>query len=82
MTKKQLESILKYSSPKEIYIITWNNTLKLLICPFEVIVLNEIGELHKNQIAVIEEIKITIDIKTVFIIKSKAYYYYHFEILG
>lgn len=82
MTKKQLESLLKYSSPKEIYIITWNSILKLLVCPFEVVVINDVGELYKGEIVMVDEIKITTDIKTVYIIKSKAYYYSHFEILG
>lgn len=82
MTKKQLESILKYSSPKEIYIITCNGILKLLVCPFEVAVINDVGELYKGQIVLVDEIKITTDIKTVYIINSKAYYYSHFEILG
>ena len=81
MTKKELAELLKYSSPLEIYVITWNNILKRLFCPFEVQVVQDIGTLKKGQIVYVDEIKVTIELKTVFIIDTKAYYYYHFEIL-
>lgn len=81
MTKKELAELLKYSSPREIYVITWNNILKRLFCPFEVQVLQDIGTLKTGQFVFVDEIKVTIELKTVFIIDTKAYYYYHFEIV-
>ena len=81
MTKKELAELLKYSSPLEIYVITWNNILKRLFCPFEVEVVQDIGTLKKGQIVYVDEIKVTIELKTVFIIDTRAYYYYHFEIV-
>ena len=81
MTKIELAELLKYSSPLEIYVITWNNILKRLFCPFEVEVVQDIGTLKKGQIVYVDEIKVTIELKTVFIIDTKAYYYYHFEIV-
>ena len=81
MTKKELVELLKYSSPKEIYVITWNNILKRLFCPFRVKVLQEIGTLKKGQIVLVQEIKVTFELKTVFIINNQAYYYYHFDII-
>ncbi len=81
MTKKELAELLKYSSPKEIYVITWNNILIRLFCPFRVKVLQEIGALKKGQIVLVQEIKVTFELKTVFIINNQAYYYYHFNIL-
>ena len=81
MTKNELAELLKYSSPLEIYVITSNNILKRLFCPFEVQVAQDIGTLKKGQIVYVDEIKVTIELKTVFIIDTKAYYYYHFEIV-
>ena len=81
MTKKELAELLKYSSPREIYVITWKNTLIKLHCPFEVQVLQDIGTLKTGQFVLVDEIKVTIELKTVFIIDTKAYYYYHFEIV-
>ena len=81
MTKKELAELLKYSSPREIYVITWNNALKRLFCPFRVKVLQDIGTLKKGQVVLVQEIKVTLELKTVFIIKNEAFYYYHFDIL-
>lgn len=81
MNKKQLADILKYSSPRTLYIVTWNNLLKELFCPFRVKVLHQVGELKKGQIVFVDEIKVTTELKTIFVIKGKAYYYYHFDIL-
>lgn len=81
MTKKELAELLKYSSPREIYVITWNNILRRLYCPFEVQVLQDIGTLKTGQFVFVDEIKVTIELKTVYIINNEAYYYYHFDIL-
>ena len=81
MTKDELANLLEYSSPTELYIVTWNNILKKLFCPFQVIVLVSAGELMKGQKVWVQEVKITMELKTVYIIKGKAYYYYHFDII-
>ncbi len=81
MTKKELAELLKYSSPREIYVITWNNVLKRVFCPFRVKVLQDIGTLKKGQIVLVQEIKVTLELKTVFIINNEAFYYYHFDIV-
>ncbi|WP_417876102.1 hypothetical protein [Winogradskyella sediminis] len=80
MSDEELAEILKYSSSKELYIVTWNNLLRLLFCPFEVTVIHNVGVLISGQKAMVEEVKVTHDLQTVYVIKSIAYYYYHFEI--
>jgi hypothetical protein len=81
MTKKEMAELLKYSSPREIYVITYNNILKRLFCPFRVKVLQDIGALKRGQIVLVNEVKVTLEIKTVFMINGQAYYYYHFDII-
>jgi hypothetical protein len=81
MTKKELSDQLKYSSPKELWVITWNNILKRLFCPFRVKVLQDIGALNRGQIVLVNEVKVTLELKTVFMINGQAYYYYHFDII-
>lgn len=81
MNDKELTELLKYSSPKELYIVTWNNMLKLLICPFKIVVKHDVGTLKRGQEVMVDEVKITMDLKTIYIINNVAYYYYHFEIL-
>lgn len=81
MNDRELAEQLKYSSPKELYIVTWDNQLKLLKCPFRVLVLQNIGILKKGLIVVVNEVKVTAELKTVFIIKNNAYYYYYFDFI-
>ena len=81
MTEQELSKILQYSSPTTILIVTWNNVLKQLFCPFRVMVKHQIGELEKGERVWVESVKVTLKLTTVFIIKGRAYYYYHFEIL-
>ena len=81
MDKQELAEQLKYSSSEYLYIITWNNVLKQMFCPFRVSVLASIGTLIEGQIVWVEQVKVTIDLKTVFVIDGNAYYYYHFDIL-
>lgn len=81
MNEKELAELLKYSSPKELWIVTYNNQLEILICPFKVLVLTDIGTLKKGQIVWVENVKITLELKTVYIVKGVAYYYHYFDII-
>lgn len=81
MTKRELAELLKYISPREIYVITHYGVLNRLFCPFRVTVLQEIGILKRGQIVLVQEIKITYELKTVYIINNDAYFYYHFDII-
>lgn len=79
MSKKNLIKILKYTSPNHLYIITLDNVLIKLICPFGVIVLQDVGELKTGEIVNVERVKVTYQMITVFSIQNKLYYYYHFD---
>jgi hypothetical protein len=81
MSEQELSEILKYSSPTAILVVTWNNVLKQLFCPFKVVVKNHIGELQKGKEVWVESVKVTVKLTTVFIVDGRAYYFYHFEIL-
>lgn len=81
MNKEDLAEQLKHSSSEWIYIVTWNNILKQLFTPFKVAVLRPVGQLYKGQVVWVEHVKVTMDLKTVFVIEGAAYYYYYFDIL-
>ena len=81
MDNKELSELLKYTSDKGILIVTYKGTIKDLQCPFRVKVIQNIGILKQGDMEVVESVKITIQIITVYIIRSKAYYYYHFDIV-
>lgn len=81
ITKKEIAEILKYASPKVIYVVTWNNILKKLYCPFKVKAKQDIGLIKKGEVVSVDEVKVNMELTTIFIIKQKAYYYHYFEII-
>ena len=81
MNKDELAELLKYSDNKSILIVTYNGKLKKLSCPFKVKVTNNVGNLMKGDVELVESVKITVKIITVYIINKSAYYYFHFEII-
>ena len=81
MSDDELADVLKYSSPDTLYIITWNNLLKKLFCPFQVVVKHQIGDLEKGEVVWVSSVKVTVKLKTVYVVRGRAYYYDHFYIL-
>ncbi len=81
MTEQELAKILQYSSPEALYIVAWNNVLEKLFCPFKVRVKHSIGTLKEGETVLVEKVKVTVKLTTVYIVQKRAYYYYHFEIL-
>jgi hypothetical protein len=81
MNKQDLAEQLKYSSSDWIYVVTWKNLLKQLHTPFRVAVIKPIGSLRKGKIVWVDHVKVTMDLRTVFIIEGSAYYFHYFDIL-
>lgn len=81
MMDKDLAEQLEHSSSEWIYILTWNNLLKQLFTPFEVEVIRSVGALEIGQIVWVSQVKVTPQLKTVYIIEGKAYYFFHFDII-
>tara|TARA_R110002072_G_scaffold7503_2_gene40971 strand:+ start:767176 stop:767427 length:252 start_codon:yes stop_codon:yes gene_type:complete len=82
MNKQQLADILRYSHPKELFIVDWENKLVVLKCPFKVMAKGNVGQINKSEIVEVDEIKVTMQLITVYVIEGQAYFYYHFEILA
>lgn len=81
MSNEELIELLKYSSPHIIYVVTYKNKIVKLHTPIKLLVLQDIGDLKKDQIAYCTELKITNKGKTVFFIDDKYYHTYYFDIL-
>ena len=78
MDMKDLAEELSYSSSDSIYVVTWNNALKQVFTPFKTVVLTNIGLLLKGEIVSVDQVKVTLQLKTVFMVEGKAYYHFHF----
>jgi hypothetical protein len=81
MSNKELIELLKYCSPHIIYVVNGQNRIIKLNTPFKLRVLQDIGSLHKNQLVLCTELKITNEGRIVFCIDGKNYHTYHFDIL-
>jgi hypothetical protein len=81
MDKNELAEQLKYSSSDCLLIVTWKNLLKQMFCPFRVLVMTDIGPLKKGQIVWVQQVKVTMELKTVFVIDGGAYFFSYFDIL-
>ena len=81
MDSEQWAELLRYASPRSIWVVTWQNRIIELRCPFRVEVKEDIGVLKKNIVVPVSLVKISTAMITVFIIEDQAYYYYHFNIL-
>lgn len=81
MNDKELAELLKYISPFEIYIVNRENELECLKCPFKVKIKYNIGVLVKDEIVLVDKVKITKDLISVYVIRNQSYYCYHFVII-
>lgn len=81
MSSKELSEIEKYCSPVSLLIVNANGELLRLNCPFQVIVLLEVGTLMTNSTAIVTEVKVDSKLILVYIINKQGYYYYNFSII-
>ena len=81
MNEKQMAELLKYASPYSILVVNYLNKIIELKVPFRVQLKNDVGNLAKGKIEEVELVKLSTNLKTVFMIDDKAYYFYHFNIL-
>ena len=79
--KKYIEEIFKYCKVDSILVIGKTGQLERLQCPFEVMVISDVGELYKGLICLVSAVKIDISLIDVYIIRNKAYYFFNFRVL-
>jgi len=80
--KKYIEEIFKYCKIDSILVINKLGLLERYQCPFEVVVISNVGELYKGLICLVSAVKIDLSLIDVYIIKSKAYYFFNFRVIG
>ena len=80
--KKYIEEVFKYCKIDSILVINKHGHLERLECPFEVVVITNVGELTKGLICLVSAVKINLSLIDVYIIRNKAYYFFNFRVLG
>ena len=79
--KKYIEGIFQYCKIDSILVINKHGHLQRLDCPFEVMVIQDVGELHKGLICLVNAVKLDISLIDVYIIRNKAYYFFNFRVI-
>jgi hypothetical protein len=85
MTDKNREYILelfKIVNTTSILVIDHQGTLKRLNCPFKVVAIVEVPpQITVGVFYLVEAVKMTLELKEVFIIKGKGYLIWYFKII-
>ena len=79
--RKYIEEVFKYCKTDSILVINKVGDLQRLQCPFEVVVIQDVGELYRGLICLVSAVKIDLSLIDVYIIKNKAYYFFNFRVL-
>jgi len=80
--KRYIEEIFKYCKIDSILVINKSGSLERLDCPFEVLVIQDVGELESGLICLVNAVKLDMKLIDVYIIGNKAYYYFNFKVIG
>lgn len=80
--KKYIEEIFKYCKIDSILVLNKTGQLERVDCPFEVLVIQDVGELEKGLICLVNAVKLDLQLIDVYIIGNKAYYYFNFRVMG
>jgi hypothetical protein len=79
--KKYIEDIFRYCKIDSILVINKDGHLQRLDCPFEVLVITDVGELYKGLICLVSAVKMDLTLIDVYIIRNKAYYFLNFKVI-
>ena len=83
MSKDQLnDEISRYCSPDSLLVVDRNGELIRIHCPFRVKVIRSVGDFREGQVVSVMAVKMSPDMKMVYVIDGKAYYHHYFSIPG
>lgn len=79
--RKYIADLFQYCKTDSILVINKEGELQRYDCPFEVMVITDVGELVKGLKCIVSAVKMDLTLIDVYIIGNKAYYFFHFQIL-
>lgn len=78
---KYIEEIFKVCNTNSILIINKKGQLERINCPFLVRVIISVPPLKVGDVESVTEVKLSMELIDVYIIKGKAYYHFNFSII-
>lgn len=80
--KEYILELFKIVSPKSILVVDQNGKVKRLHCPFRVLAIVDIlPDIAEGKFYLVDFVKMTLELKEVFIIKGKGYLICYFRIV-
>jgi len=79
--REYIRELFRMVSTESILVIDHQGKLRRIYCPFRAIVVIPVGVHDKGMVVLVEAIKMTEDLRDVFIVEGKAYYLVHFNIM-
>lgn len=73
--------LLKYSSPFSILVVTNEDQLIELKCPFKIEVIKNICDMMIGELKKVTQVKLATNNSLVYIIDEKPYFYHYFNII-
>jgi hypothetical protein len=82
MSREQyLKELLKWISSDDMLVIDKSGRLRRIFCPFKAICLVTFPDINKGDKVTVDAVKLTVEVKEVFIIHGTAYYIIYFNII-
>jgi hypothetical protein len=82
MSKEEyLKELLKWVSSDNLLVIDKSGKLRRVYVPFWVVSLVDFPDISKDQIVPVDAVKLTVEVKEVYVIKGTAYYIIYFKIV-
>ena len=78
--EKYLKELLKWISSDSLLVLDEKGNLRRLYCPFKVICLINFPAISKGDKVSVDAIKLTVEVREVYIIKGTAYHIAYFRI--
>jgi hypothetical protein len=79
--EKYLRELLNWVSSDSILVIDKKYALRRIYCPFKAICLVSFPDIRQGEKVSVDAVKLTVEIKEVYIIKGTAYYIIFFKII-
>jgi hypothetical protein len=76
-----LKELLKWVSSDSLLVIDKQGHLRRIYCPFKAVCLVTFPDIKQGEKVPVDAIKLTVEVKEVFIIKGTAYYIIYFKII-
>lgn len=82
MSKEEyLKELLHWVSTEELLVIDRSGTLRRIYCPFKAICLVSFPDIKQGEKVSVDAVKLTVEVKEVFVIKGIPYFIIYFKVL-